>query len=188
MKPLFKQFLIISMILLCPVLIFAQKDNLGTTDTLYAEVAKINDLNWAVTFSYVNDEPIIAMSVPFKMTAGPNRIVADSVVYVSGRVDSFAVKTFRADTAIQCVTLGFIANLGPTNHNMAPGKEAFAKVFVSSLEEKPIEMLKVDTTTTSPNNSLLFIAETPPDIPMDSTKLVMEKTTIIPVFKVREPK
>ena len=92
------------------------------------------------------------------MTAGLNRIVADSAIYTGGRVEHVAYKGFRPDTAIQCVTLGLLANLGPTQNTLTPGQGRLVTVFVSSLEDKPIEKLAVDTTTTHPNNSLMVIA------------------------------
>jgi hypothetical protein len=92
------------------------------------------------------------------MTAGLNRIVADSAIYTGGRVDHFAYKGFRADTAIQCVTLGLLANMGPSKNKLEPGQGRLVTVFVSSLEQKPIEKLVVDTTTTNPNNSLMVVA------------------------------
>ena len=72
--------------------------------------------------------------------------------------DNFTLKAFRPDTAIQCVTLGMVANLGPTKNSLLPGSGRLVTVFVSSLEDKPIEKLTVDTTTTHPNNSLMVVA------------------------------
>jgi len=183
-----KMIAVSALLFLLPLTALAQVDSLGKTDTLYADIAKIDDANWSVTFSYVNDEHVIALSVPFKMTAGLNRIVADSIVYTEGKVDNFAYKGFRVDTAIQCVTLGLIANLGPTNNKLAPGNNQFATVYISSLEQKPIEKLNIDTTTTSPNNSLMIIADQLQGIPPDTVRVPMTKTTIIPAFIVREPK
>ena len=177
-----------ALLLMFPLAAFAQVDSLGKTDTLYADIAKIDDANWSVTFSYLNDEAVIAMSVPFKMTAGLNRIVADSIVYAPGKVDNFSYKGFRVDTAIQCVTMGLIANLGPTDNKLEPGDGPFATVYISSLEEKPIEKLHIDTTTTSPNNSLMIIADQLQGVAPDTVRVSLEQTTIIPVFVVREPK
>ncbi|MFZ5979220.1 MAG: hypothetical protein ACOYVF_01175 [Candidatus Zixiibacteriota bacterium] len=177
-----------ALMFLFPLAAFAQVDSLGKLDTLYADVAKIDDANWTVTFSYINDESVIALSLPFKITAGLNRIVADSIVYAAGKVDSFAYKGFRVDTAIQCITLGLIANLGPTKNKLAPGSGPFATVYISSLEQKPIEKLKIDTTTTSPNNSLMIVADQLQGVPPDTVRVPMSQTTIIPAFLVREPK
>ena len=154
-----KKFLIIASFLLLPVIVSAQIDNFGYVDTLYAELAKINDNSWTITISYSNDESVVGMSVPIKMTAGLNRIVADSAIYTGGRVEHFAYKSFRPDTAIQSITLGMMANMGPTRNKLDPGRGRLATVFVSSLENKPIESLVVDTTTTQPNNSLMVIAD-----------------------------
>ncbi|MBU8932909.1 MAG: hypothetical protein KOO62_02770 [candidate division Zixibacteria bacterium] len=146
-------------ILILPSISSAQVDHFGVVDTIYADVAKINDANWSITINYTNDEAILGLSVPLKLTAGAVKIVADSAVYVGGRVEHFAYKSFRPDTVIQCVTLGMIANLGPTKNVLAAGRGRLATIFVSSLGGKTIEKLGVDTTTTSPNNSLMVIAD-----------------------------
>ena len=179
---------ILTAVLVLPLSAFAQVDSLGKTDTLFADIAKLNDANWTVTLSLVNDEPLIGLSLPFRITAGLNRVVVDSVVYLKGKVDNFAYKNMRVDTAIQCATIGLIANLGPTNNQMAAGKGPFATLYISSLEDKPIEKLSIDTTTTHPNNSLMVIADQLQGTPPDTVRIEMSKTTIIPVFVVHEPK
>jgi len=182
------KILMLTFIICFPLAALAQVDSLGKMDTLYADIAKIDDYNWSVTFTLANDEQIIGLSLPFKMTAGLNRIVADSIVYAKGKVDHFDYKNLKVDTAIQCATIGLIANLGPTRNQLAPGNEPFATVYVSSLEDKPIEKLTIDTTTTHPNNSLMAIADQTQGIPPDTVRVETSKTTIIPVFVVREPK
>ncbi len=139
---------------------WTQTDHFGVPDTMYAEITKINDQNWSVTVTYVNDEDIVGLSVPLKMNAGATKIVADSALYTGGRVEHFAYKGFRPDTAIQCVMLGMMANLGPTDNVLAPGRGRLVTIFISSLEDdKPIEKLTVDTTTLSPNNSLMTVVD-----------------------------
>ncbi len=182
-----KKTLIVLSLLLLPMLATAQVDGYSTVDTLFAELAKINDFNWSITISYSNDEQVVGLAVPLKMTAGLNRIVADSAIYTGGRVESFSLKSFRADSAIQCVLLGMVANLGPTNNFLAPGKGRLATIFVSSLEEKAIEKLVIDTTTLSPNNSLMVIADK--NQPIDSLKnLDREAVKIFPAFVVKYSK
>ncbi len=164
----------------------AQTDPFGKTDTVYAEVAKISENTWTITVSCSNDENIVGMSIPLKMTAGLNRIVADSAIYTGGRVSHFSYLGFRPDTAIQCVTLGMIANLAPTNKTLGPGSGRLVTVYVSSLEEKPIEKLEVDTTTTHPSNSLLAIADSLQGNPPDTTRIIdMAKRQIVPAFVMR---
>ncbi|MBN1212351.1 MAG: hypothetical protein JXA92_07215 [candidate division Zixibacteria bacterium] len=200
------KILILAFIFLLPLSALAQVDSLGKTDTLYADIAKLNETTWTVTLSFVNDEPLIGMALPFRLTAGLNRIVVDSVVYggvavkhdkdsdilftggTSRGVDQFAYKNMRVDTAIQCVTLGLIANLGPTKNQLSAGSGPIATLFVSSLEDKPIEKLNIDTTTTHPNNSLMVIADQLQGTPPDTVRIEMSKATIIPAFVVREPK
>ena len=177
-------------LLLVPVAAMAQTDKYGKTDTVYADVEKVNETCWKISISMVNDEFIAGMSIPLKLSAGMVKIVGDSAVYRGGRVEHFAFKAFRADTAIQCVTMGMLANMGPTNNTLAPGSGRLFTVFISSFDKKPIEKMKVDTATTQPNNSLMAIADyvqrtVPPDtLPIDRRK----EAEIIPAFVVREPK
>lgn len=182
-----KKTLLALSLLLLPMLASAQVDQFGKTDTLYAELAKIDNQNWSITISYTNDEPIIAFAIPLKMTAGPNRIVADSTIFTGGRIESFAFKTSRADTAIQCVTLGIIANLSPTHIFLAPGRGRIATIFVSSLDDKTIDKLVIDTTTTSPNNSLMVMADQFQGADTISSG-EREKLIILPEFVIIENK
>lgn len=150
--------LLLCLILFHETAVLAQSDGFGVQDTLYIDIEKVSEKSWLFHVSLTNDEDVEALSVPLKMTAGLNRIVADSAVYIGGRVEKFALKAFRADTLIQCVTLGMVANLAPTNVTLAKGRGRLVTIFVSSLEDKPIEKLIVDTTTTHPNNSLIVVA------------------------------
>jgi hypothetical protein len=135
------------------------QDLFGHRDTVYADVDKVSDGVWRITISVANDQDVEGLSVPLRFSAGDNnKVVADSAVYTGGRVESFDLKAFRPDTAIQCVTLGMVANLGPTMKKLSPGEGRLVSVFISSLENKPIEKLVVDTTTTHPNNYLMMVA------------------------------
>lgn len=182
-----KKTLLVLSFLLVPMMVSAQVDGYGKPDTIFAELAKINDLNWSITISYSNDQQVVGLAVPLKMTAGPVRIVADSAIYTGGRVETFAFKTSRADTAIQCVTLGMIANLGPTHNFLAAGSGRLVTVFVSALDKQPIEKLMVDTTTTNPNNSLMVIADKIQGADTSSYE-DMEKLKILPAFVVKQSK
>ncbi len=171
-------------LLLLPVLTAAQEN----PDTVLAEVAKIDNSTWSVTVSCTNSEDIVGLTVPFKMSAGMNKIVADSAVYTGGRVMHFNYRGFRADTAIQCVTLGMVANLGPSDNKLTPGTGRLVTVFVSSLEDKPIENLTVDTTTTEPTNSLLLFAhKSYADGMVDATTTEKAaKRSLVPAWVVRK--
>ncbi len=177
-------------LVLLPVAAMSQTDKYGKIDTIYADVERLNVNTFTVTISIVNDEFIEGLSVPLKLSAGAIKIVGDSAVWREGRVEHFAFRAFRADTAIQCVTAGLVANMGPTNKTLAPGSGRLFTIYISSVGKKPIEKLIVDTATTQPNNSLMCIADNiqysdPPDtIPPDRRK----ELEIIPVFVVREPK
>jgi len=173
-----------------PVAALAQTDKYGKADTIYADVEKLNETTWKISISMVNDEYVAGISIPLKLSAGTVRIVGDSAIFRGGRVEHFAFKAFRADTAIQCVTTGLLANMGPTNHTLSPGSGRLYTIYISSFDKKPFEKLKVDTATTQPNNSLMAIADyiqrnNPPDtLPLNRRK----EAEIIPVFVVREPK
>ena len=49
-------------------------DRVGKPDTVYAEVGSIDPINWTITVSVANDEPVVGISVPLPMTAGLNRM------------------------------------------------------------------------------------------------------------------
>lgn len=176
-------------LILSAAAVSAQTDQFGMTDTLYADVAKIDDFNWSVTVSVVNDESIVGLSIPFEMIGGRGvKVIADSAIFTGGRAENFDYKGFRADTAIQCVTLGMIANLGPDRKDLAPGRGRIVTFFVSSQNDKPIENLVIDTTTTAPNNSLMLVANRvqlgdPPDtIPYTER----DKQEIVPALVIRK--
>lgn len=175
-------------LLLLPVVSMAQTDPFGAPDTIYADIAKIDDFHYSITISCFNDENVVGIAVPFKMSAGLNKIVADSAVYTGGRIvkASWAYPGFRPDTAIQCVTLGMIANLGPTENKLEPGSGRLVTVFVSSLEDKKIENLTVDTTTTAPSNYLMMIVDRLQGEPPDTTALEFNDRQIVPEWVVRQ--
>ncbi len=178
------------LLVLIPLAAIAQTDKYGKTDTLYADIERLNASTFTVTISMANDEFIEGLSIPLKLSAGAVKIVGDSAIWKGGRVEHFAFRAFRADTAIQCVTAGLIANMGPTSKTLAPGSGRLFTIYISSLGKKPIEKLIVDTATTQPSNSLMCMADNiqytdPPDtLPPDRRK----ELEIIPVFVVREPK
>jgi len=173
----------LALLLLLPAAGSAQQDAFGAIDTVWAEIAKIDSLNWSVNLSYFNDEAVVGMSIPLKLSAGLNRIIADSCISAGGRVEEFDIRAFRADTAIQCVTLGMIASLSGKRKCLLPGKGRLATIFISSIDDKPIEKLTVDTTTTHPHNSLEVIADSVQGEKSDTTRITdMSMRTIIPIF------
>jgi hypothetical protein len=182
-------------LLVLPLAASAQVDPFGAPDTIYAEIAKLDNMNWTVTVSCFNDEPIVGIAVPLKMSAGTNKIVADSAVYAGGRVAQaeWTVTRFRPDTTVQCVLLGMLANIGPTDHTLTPGKGRLVTVFISSLEDKPIESLTIDTTTTEPRNTLMLIGHESlvASIAADNVAAQQAKSArrqITPVWVVRKAK
>jgi len=187
-----KKLLLLATLLLLPALAVAEEpgpvDLFGHRDTVYADLARVNETTWTLTVSLVNDEWLQALSLPFEFHSGKVKVVADSAVYTGGRVDHWDFKGFRADTAIQCVTMGLLANMGPSEKHLQPDYGRLVTVFISSLNGEPIEKLGVDTTTTHPSNSLMMVAykiqyTDPPDtIPADRA----EDLTIYPAFVVRQ--
>lgn len=177
--------LFLLMLALIPATGSAQVDNIGAVDTIFADIAKIDDMHWTITVSYFNDETILGLSVPFRMTSGLNQIVADSAVFTGGRVEHFGLKSFRADTAIQCVLLGMIGP-GASKKVLTPGKGRLATIYVSSLENKAIEKLDVDTTTVQPQNSLMAVADSLQGTAPDTVRVTTKETIIVPAFVVRK--
>ncbi len=108
--------------------------------------------------------------------------------FTGGRVEKFDYKGFRADTAIQCVTIGLVANLGPNKNSLPPGKGRLMTLFVSTPDKKPIKEMTVDTTSTRPNNSLMVIAKwIQPGDPPDTLGLDRKADKeIVPVWVVRQ--
>lgn len=187
MKLVVKALTCIACLALLPIAASAQSDPFGVPDTVWADVARVDDHTMSITISFFNDEYVVGLAVPLKLDAGVTQIVADSAVYAGGRIAEadWAYPGFRPDTAIQCVTLGMIANIGPTDHRLYAGKGRVATIFVSSLDGNPIVDFTVDTTTTAPGNQLMavshrFQGEAPDTIPVDITG-----RTIFPEWVVR---
>ncbi|UCD18356.1 MAG: hypothetical protein JSV44_05445 [Candidatus Zixiibacteriota bacterium] len=154
--------------------LLAQVDQFGKMDTIYAEPYQIDATNWGINVSLMNDEEIVGISVPLRFTSGKNRLVADSTIFKGGRAEHFRVKFARSDTAIQSVTIGLIADIGVSVPPIQPGKGRIATVFVSSLDEKKIPSLTVDTTTTVPGNTLQMV--NPPVNEIIPVFVVMKET------------
>ncbi|HSG98923.1 MAG TPA: hypothetical protein VLB27_02670 [candidate division Zixibacteria bacterium] len=131
----------------------------GARDTLYTEITRIGPNDWSINVSYFTDVEVFAASVPLKFTAGLRRVVVDSTIFTGGAAEHFQVKTARPDTAIQCVTIGLIAALSPNGKPLAPGKGRLGTVFLHAQGDGAAPALVVDTTTTHPENSLMFVKQ-----------------------------
>lgn len=127
-------------------------------DTVYAEINRIDKSNWSVTITVFNDAPLAGLQIPLRYKGGNIQLVADSAVFSGSRVSDWDMNGFRCDTAIQALRLMMIANIGPTQKKLIPGSGRVATVFISSLEDEPVENLTIDTTTISDLN-LLFVAD-----------------------------
>lgn len=174
--------------LILPAMVTAQTDPYGKTDTIYAETAMIEPHIWTITVLYTNDEPIVGLTVPLKYKAGLTRLIADSAVYTGGRAANFAYRGFRVDTAIQCLTLGMIANLGPTTVRLEPGTGRLVTVYLHSIDDAAITNLAVDTTTTNPNNSILTMTDALIGTPPDTLRPEFNKRQVVPAFIARKAK
>jgi len=180
---------LIALSCLAPPASWGQIDAFGIPDTLYADLSRIDDHNWKMDISYTNDEWVAALSIPLRLDGGKVRLIGDSAVYTGGRAETFDYTGFRADTAIQCVLMGLIANLGPNQKSLPPGKGRLVTVFVSTPDKTPITDMTVDTTFFRPNNHLMVIAQRiQPGDPPDTLGLDRETDKqITPVFVVRKP-
>lgn len=139
-------------------------DPLGERDTLFVEINRVDDNSWTINLSTYNDYTIFGISIPLRLTAGLRKVLIDSIVFTGGRVEHFELPLVRIDTAIQCLTVGLIAGLNPQVKPLAIGRGRIATIFAHSLGEGRAPALKVDTITTAPSNSLLFInSEMKPD-------------------------
>jgi hypothetical protein len=164
--------------------LYAQVDKAGVLDTMYLEPYQIDAKNWAVNVSLFNDEEIIAISLPIIFSSGKTKIVADSTVFKGGRADHFGVKIARADTAAQCVTIGLVWALGGTVPPIDPGTGRIATIFISALDGSDFSApLKIDTTTTSPSNSLQMVMPSP-----ENEKQPAEEVIPFLVIKTQEVK
>ncbi|MCX6833869.1 MAG: hypothetical protein NTW07_01835 [candidate division Zixibacteria bacterium] len=185
MKLIAKTVVYLTLLAAMPLVVQAQQGQFGVPDTVYADIARIDDFTMTVTISYFNDENVVGLQIPFKMNAGLNKVVADSAVYTGGRITEakWAYSGFRPDTAVQCVLLGMMANIGPTEYRLTPGNGRVATVYVSSIEKKKIEKLSIDTTTVGQGVSLLAVADNIQN--GADTRLEVKDRHILPVWVVR---
>lgn len=132
----------------------------GKHDTIYVDIATIGPGHWSLTVNYANKAPMNGFSLPLKYNAGLAKLIADSAVFAGGRVESWAFKGFRCDTAIQVLTLGGIANLSRTTHNVLnAGSGRIATIFIHASDTAKMKPLAVDTCTSSPNNTIQAIGD-----------------------------
>ena len=185
-KPL---ILAVIMLLVLSACLMAQDDKYGKVDTIFAEPYQIDAKNWAVNVSMVNDEDILAISVPLIFDAGKTAIVTDSVIFKGGTAENFRVKHARVDTSTQCVTIGLIADVGVSVPPIPPGKGRIATIFLSALDNSDFNLVKVDTITPPPGNNLQLV--TPPTegiVPAFIVKKVDKEKKVKEVKEVKEKK
>jgi hypothetical protein len=180
--------LLIGLALFLPAMVAAQSDPYGKIDTIYAELDKIDSNIWTISVNYTNDEAVVGLSIPLKYNSGLVKIIADSAVYVGGRAAHFTYRGFRVDTAIQCLTLGMLANIGPTTNRLEPGSGRLVTIYLSSIDDLAINKLVVDTTTTNPNNSLLVMTDAVIGTPPDTVRPEFNKRQVVPAFVSRRAK
>ncbi|MFQ5607056.1 MAG: hypothetical protein ACE5GA_03845 [Candidatus Zixiibacteriota bacterium] len=151
-------------------------DPIGERDTLYLEISRLGDREWSVNVSYFSDVGLFGLSIPLRFTAGLEKLLIDSTVYTGGKAEHFVYKLARADTAIQCLTMGLIAAFDPTAKPLETGTGRLATVFVHAPGEGVAPALNVDTTTTAPQNSLMYVK--------NSVSPANEQTKIYPAVKI----
>lgn len=151
-------------------------DPLGERDSLFVDITRLGDRNWSVDISYFSDTKLFALSIPLKFTAGLEKVLIDSTIFTGGKAEHFKEKMTRADTSIQCLTIGLIAAYDPYAKTLDTGTGRLATVFLHTEGESPAPPLKVDTTTTAPSNSLMYVKNS---LPPENVQV-----KIYPAFKV----
>lgn len=117
-----------------------------------------------------NDQPIAAMSLPFKITAGKNTLTYDSISFDGSRAEFCAAKIPNSDTANQKFNLGILASMTPPLKYIDPGHGTIAKIYYTGPKGVKLNEIEVDTTFFPPSNHLMGVL---PDA----------KTNIYPDFK-----
>ena len=151
-------------------------DPIGERDTLFLEVNRLGDRNWSVNVSYFSDIELFGLSIPLRFTAGLDKVLIDSTIYAGGKAEHFEYKIARPDSAIQCLTMGLIAAFNPYAKPLEAGTGRLATVFLHAEGEGVAPPLIVDTTTTAPSNSLMYIKNSLPP--------ANEQTKIYPAVKI----
>lgn len=188
MKRMIFSTVLVGLALVLPAVAVAQTDPYGKIDTIYAEVDMIEPHIWTISINYTNDEAVVGLTVPLKYKSGLVKLIADSAIYAGGRAAHFTYRGFRVDTAIQCLTLGMLANLGPTTNRLEPGSGRLVTVYLSSIDDVAIDKLVVDTTTTNPSNSLLVMTDAVIGTPPDTVRPEFNKRQVVPAFVFRRAK
>ena len=117
-----------------------------------------------------NNQPIAAMSLPFKITAGDHTLLYDSISFEGSRAEFCAAKIPNPDTANQKFNLGILASMTPPLKYIDPGSGTIAKLYYTGPKGVKISDIEVDTTFFPPSNHLMGVL---PDA----------KTNIYPEFK-----
>ena len=117
-----------------------------------------------------NNQPIAAMSLPFKITAGDHTLMYDSISFNGSRAEFCAAKIPNPDTANQKFNLGILASMTPPLKYIDPGSGTIAKLYYTGPKGIKLEDIQVDTTFFPPSNHLMGVL---PDA----------KTNIYPDFK-----
>lgn len=154
-------------------------------DTVYAEINRIDKSNWSVTISVTNDAPLAGLQIPLRYKGGNIQLVADSAIFSGSRVADWDMTGFRCDTAIQSLRLLMIANMSATQKKLTPGSGRVTTVFISSLEDEPVDNLIVDTTTIGDLN-LMFVADLNQMKDGKPQTVDPTKREILPAFVVRK--
>jgi hypothetical protein len=137
-------------------LALAQSDPLGKVDTVSLYVETIADGKWMVSVHLWNDEPLAAIDIPLKYTAGVARIVIDSVAFKGTRLDGFEQRGAQIDTVKQVMHFGGFAYIASQKPPLPAGKGEVARIYFSARGEKKPGPFAVDTTAYSVSSTLML--------------------------------
>jgi hypothetical protein len=117
-----------------------------------------------------NDKPIAAITFPFRISAGENKMAYDSISFDGYRAEFCAAKIPNPDTANQIFNLGILASMTPPLKYIEPGSGTIAKLYFTGDKGTTLKNIEIDTTFFPPSNHLMGVL---PDA----------KTNIYPDFK-----
>jgi hypothetical protein len=176
---LFTTLLTAGCLLMVPA-VWAQTDPIGKVDTVTLNVEALAAGKWMVSAHVWHDEPLAAIDIPIKYSAGMAKLFIDSVSFKGTRMENFAQKYSPVDTAGQVMHFGGLAYMGPDKPPLAPGSGEVARVYISAKGGKEPGAFAIDTTTAQPNSSLMLVDE--------KAKIIVPDLKIITVKKEEAPK
>ncbi len=160
----------------------AQTDPLGKVDTVSLYVETIANGKWMVSVHLWNDEPLAAIDIPLKYTAGVAKIVVDSVAFKGTRIDGFEQRGAQIDTMKQVLHFGGFAYIASQKPPLAAGKGEVARIFFSARGDKKPGPFAVDTTAYSASSTLM-LADVNAKTIVPALKIEYKKAAAAPATK-----